>query len=75
MRECPRDQRVDLLRQAVVTNDDEIARLPAIPFPCILNPRVGAGSQPVVHQIAAEWTGAHPCVTKAYGKRPIAGAG
>jgi len=45
MRECLRDQGVDLLWHAVVTNEDEIARLSAIPFPCVLKPREGVGSQ------------------------------
>ena len=45
MRECLRDQGVDLLWHAVVTNEDEIARLSTIPFPCVLKPREGVGSQ------------------------------
>lgn len=45
MRECLRDQGVDLLWHAVVTNEDEIASLSAIPFPCVLKPREGVGSQ------------------------------
>ena len=45
MREHLRDQGVDLLWHAVVTNEDEIARLSAIPFPCVLKPREGVGSQ------------------------------
>lgn len=47
MRECLRDQGVDLLWHAVVTSEDEIASLSAIPFPCVLKPREGVGSQMV----------------------------
>jgi biotin carboxylase len=45
MRACLRDRGVELLWHAVVTNEDEIARLSAIPFPCVLKPREGVGSQ------------------------------
>lgn len=45
MRERMRDQGVDRLWHAVVTNEAEIARLSAIPFPCVLKPREGVGSQ------------------------------
>lgn len=45
MRECLRKRGVDLLWHAVVTNEDEIARLSDIPFPCVLKPREGVGSQ------------------------------
>lgn len=47
MRECLRDQGVDLLWHAVVTSEDEIASLSAIPFPCVLKPCEGVGSQMV----------------------------
>lgn len=45
MRNHLRDQGVDLLWHAVIANEEEIAGLSAIPFPCVVKPREGVGSQ------------------------------
>lgn len=45
MRDHLRDHGVDLLWHAVAANEEEIASLSAIPFPCVVKPREGVGSQ------------------------------
>jgi biotin carboxylase len=45
MRSHLRDQGVDVLWHAVVTDDDGLAGLPDVPFPCVAKPREGVGSQ------------------------------
>lgn len=45
MRDHLRDHGVDLLWHAVAANEEEVARLSAIPFPCVVKPREGVGSQ------------------------------
>lgn len=45
MRGYLRDQGVDVLWHAVVTDDDGLADLSPVPFPCVAKPREGVGSQ------------------------------
>lgn len=45
MRSHLRDQGVDVLWHAVVTDDDGLAGLSDVPFPCVAKPREGVGSQ------------------------------
>jgi len=45
MRSHLRDQGVDVLWHAVVTDDDGLAELSDVPFPCVAKPREGVGSQ------------------------------
>lgn len=49
MRAFLRDQGLDTLWHAVVTNEAELANLSGVPFPCVAKPREGVGSQQV-HQ-------------------------
>lgn len=45
MRACLRDQGIDGIWHAVVTNENELAGLDGLPLPCVVKPREGVGSQ------------------------------
>lgn len=47
MRSHLRDQGIDVLWHAVVTDGEGLARLSDVPFPCVAKPREGVGSQMV----------------------------